>query len=140
MEDIVIFIIALIIVSPFGYWLLLNARKAKQEREAFDQTFKIACKEFLEEREYLKPLVRKRKQLIVKDDYGDYIFKLWDKAVDDFIANKMQNFVNCYLFPSFGTKRLYGRSYVILHEVEFLLFMRQMIQSVIYEAQSEAPQ
>jgi hypothetical protein len=84
----------------------LERERVKQEaerleREKFDRNFKTACKEFLETQGYLQVLVRKRKQLIVKDDYGDWYIDDWFKELERFVENKMQDFRNEWFNDAF---------------------------------------
>ena len=141
MIDIVLLLIA---ISCFMCWLfdsLIKSKKHKEQqekqREEFEQTFKIACKEFLEERGYLKVLVRKQKQLIMKDDYGDYIFDYWRKELRTFVESKMADFRNEWFndtFVKFACE--YGDDYE-MRSLEFTHYLETVINTIIYEAKIE---
>lgn len=71
-------------------------------------TLNLLAINWLYEMQYVSPLQRKYKQLVYKDDYGDWVLDDWFREIDQFIRSRLWDFV------SYVRKSLPERSYNIL--------------------------
>ena len=98
---IIILIISVIIMAIVLFYVLLNhffgekwKAAEKEERRKYDEESSKhdeCIRSFIEK--YKLPLTRKRKQLIIQDDYGDTDRSKWDRELLHFIETKIDPFL-----------------------------------------------
>ena len=118
----------------------LEHLEKEKQREEFEQTSKLLARNFLKKGGILKYLMRKQKQLIMKDDYGDWYVDSWVQELERFVESKMQDFRNEW-FNDAPAKVVYkwnddyGR-----RNLKFTHYLERVIHTIINEAEIEEPQ
>jgi len=141
----------LAIVLILVHYVVQAKQKIKREAEEknadkqFDQTFKIACKEFLEERGYLKVLALKKRQLTFKDNYGNWYVDDWVQEFERFVESKMTDFKEKWLsylgykagdfnemFSLTPSPKL-GIALEKMYSIKFDMYLYSVIQAIIHQ-------